>query len=108
LYQRLQDENRLRYASWWLDPAYRYNDIPFTPARLTPEQITEHCVAARRRFYSLPSIVQRGFSSANFGNAFMWRNFWPINLMHRADVGGRNGYPLGDETWQGTLLEATR
>jgi radical SAM superfamily enzyme YgiQ (UPF0313 family) len=108
LYQRLQDEGRLRYDAWWLNPAYRYNDVPFTPARLTPEQITEHCVAARRRFYGLPSIVRRGFAAPNTGNAFMWRNYWPINLMHRTDVGGRNGYPLGDETWQGTLLEAVR
>ncbi|MDR1968981.1 MAG: B12-binding domain-containing radical SAM protein [Burkholderiaceae bacterium] len=108
LYQRLQGEGRLLYQAWWLDAAYRYNEVPFTPARLTPSQITEHCVAARRRFYGLPSIVRRGLSPSNRGNAFMWRNYWPINLMHRADIGGRNGYPLGDETWQGTLLEAAR
>jgi hypothetical protein len=28
--------------------------------------------------------------------------------MHRADVSNRNGYPLGDESWQGKLLEADR
>jgi radical SAM superfamily enzyme YgiQ (UPF0313 family) len=108
LYRRLQDEGRLRYKAWWLDAAYRYNEIPFTPARLTPRQITEYCVAARRRFYDLSSIVRRGLSPSNFDNAFMWRNYWPINLMHRADISGRDGYPLGDEAWQGTLLEATR
>ena len=108
LYQRLRDEGRLRYDAWWLDPAYRYNDVPFTPVGLTPRQITEHCVAARRRFYGWPSIVRRGLAPANFGNAFMWRNYWPINLMHRVDIGGRNGYPLGDESWQGPLLEAAR
>jgi radical SAM superfamily enzyme YgiQ (UPF0313 family) len=108
LYQRLQSEGRLHYDAWWLDAAYRYNDVPFTPARLTPDQITEHCVAARRRFYGLPSIVRRGLSPSNFGNAFMWRNYWPINLMHRGDISGRNGYPLGDESWTGPLLEATR
>jgi len=26
--------------------------------------------------------------------------------MHRTDISKRNGYPLGDETWQGQLLEA--
>jgi radical SAM superfamily enzyme YgiQ (UPF0313 family) len=108
LYQRLKTEGRLRYDAWWFDPAYRYNDVPFIPAHLRPEEITEHCVRARRRFYSLTSIVRRGMAPINRGNAFIWRNFWSINLMHRWDVGGRNGYPLGDENWQGELLEAVR
>jgi radical SAM superfamily enzyme YgiQ (UPF0313 family) len=108
LYRRLRDEGRLRYDAWWLDPAYRYNEVPFTPAHLTPRQITEHCIAARRRFYSWPSILRRGLSPSNFGNAFMWRNYWPLNLMHRVDISGRDGYPLGDEAWGGPLLEATR
>ena len=29
-----------------------------------------------------------------------------INSMHRADVDGRNHYPLGDEAWPGSLLRA--
>ncbi|MDR2187829.1 MAG: radical SAM protein [Azonexus sp.] len=112
LYQRLAGQGRLRYDAWWLDPAYRYNEVPFTPASLTPGQITEHCIAARRRFYSWPSILSRGLDrAANFGaafNGFKWRNYWPINLMHRTDITGRDGYPLGDETWPGELLEAAR
>jgi hypothetical protein len=36
----------------------------------------------------------------------MFRNFFPINLMHRNEVSQRNGYPLGDEIWTGELLEA--
>jgi len=35
----------------------------------------------------------------------MLRHFFPINAMHRGDISARNGYPLGDETWRGTLLE---
>lgn len=108
LYQRLQTEGRLRFDAWWLDPAYRYNDLPFTPASMTPQQITESCVAARRRFYNLSSITRRGLAAVNRSNFFMWRNYWLINLMHRTDVGGRNGYPLGDESWQGHLIEATQ
>jgi hypothetical protein len=38
----------------------------------------------------------------------MFRNFFPINYMHKADVSNRNGYPLGDESWQGSLLEANQ
>ncbi|GHS86352.1 B12-binding domain-containing radical SAM protein [Campylobacterota bacterium] len=108
LYQRLERERRLRYDAWWLDEGYRYNAVPFLPAHLTPEAITDNCVRARRRFYGLASIVRRGFAPINRGNGFIWRNFWSINLLQRWDVSGRNGYPLGDETWHGELIEAVR
>lgn len=108
LYDRLKREKRLRFDAWWLDEAYRYNDLPFFPQRLAPEDVTRLCVESRRRFYSWPSIVKRGFDRANRQDPFMFRNFFPINAMHRADVSNRNGYPLGDENWVGPLLEAQR
>jgi hypothetical protein len=36
----------------------------------------------------------------------MAANFLAINAMHQIDVAGRNGLPLGDETWTGPLLPA--
>jgi hypothetical protein len=36
----------------------------------------------------------------------MMLNFLIINAMHQRDVEGRNGLPLGDESWRGTLLPA--
>jgi len=106
LYERLKQEGRLRMPAWWLDERYRYNDVPFTPRSLAPEELTRLCVQARRRFYSWGSIIKRGMAPTNRSNAFMFRNFFPINAMHRTDIDGRNGYPLGDETWQGQLIEA--
>lgn len=108
LYRRLEQEGRLRYPAWWLDPDYRYNHLPFHPRGLAPDEVTRLCLQARHRFYGWGSILQRGLARPNRDNAFMWRNFLPINLMHRADIGRRDGHPLGDETWQGTLLEASR
>ena len=108
LYARLQQEGRLRFDHWWLDDGYRYNDLPFHPVKLAHDEVTRLCVQARRRFYSWPSILRRGLEASNCSNAFMFRNYLPINLMHRADVNRRNGYPLGDANWQGTLLPATR
>ena len=105
LYERLKQEGRLRMPAWWLDERYRYNDVPFTPRSLAPEELTRLCVQARRRFYSWGSIIKRGMAPTNRSNAFMFRNFFPINAMHRTDIDGRNGYPLGDETWQGPLIE---
>ena len=107
LYRKLEEQGRLRFAAWWLDPAYRYNDVPFVPKQLSPQDVTRLCVKARREFYSWKSILKRGFGRANRSDAFMFRNFFPINAMHRTDVSKRNGYPLGDEAWSGTLLEAS-
>lgn len=103
LYKRLQQENRLRYEHWWLDDNYRYNEVPFYPTQLTPEQVTTGCVGARRDFYSWRSIFKRSWK--NRSDFFMFRNFFPINVLHRNEISSRNGYPLGDETWQGKLLE---
>ena len=107
LYAKLEAQGRLRYEHWWLDERYRYNDVPFLPGQLAPDEVTRLCVEARRRFYSWRSIVKRGFARPNRSDAFMFRNFFPINLLHRAEVSQRNGYPLGDERWTGTLLEAS-
>jgi hypothetical protein len=73
---------------------------------MSPESLEEHCVAARRAFYSWPSIARRSVDAVNRDNAFMFRNFFLINAMHRADVSGRNHYPLGDEAWSGPLITA--
>jgi radical SAM superfamily enzyme YgiQ (UPF0313 family) len=106
LYARLQAEGRLLYEKWWLDERYSYNRIPFQPHGMTPELLQNNCLEARRNFYSWPSIIQRGFDRVNRSDWFMWRNFYLINGMHRNDVSMRDHYPLGDESWQGTLLNA--
>ena len=108
LYKRLQAEHRLLYDAWWLNDLYRYNDVPFKTNLLRPEDITRLCVQSRQRFYSLPSIVKRGLASINRSDWFMFRNFFPINIMHGNEINKRNGYPLGDEAWAGTLLLAEK
>ena len=106
LYRRLEAEGRLLYESWWLDERYSYNKIPFRPLGMEPETLRQHCIEARRKFYSWPSIVKRGWDAVNRCDWFMWRNFYLINGMHRNDVSLRDHYPLGDEAWRGELLQA--
>ncbi|MFM2057476.1 MAG: hypothetical protein RLY71_1861 [Pseudomonadota bacterium] len=103
LYARLAQEGRLRYPAWWLDPAYRYNTLPFTPHSMSAEAVSAGCVAARRRFYSWQSILRR--SRQHWGDAFVWRNFFVVNAMHRNEISQRDGHPLGDTRWRGPLLE---
>ncbi len=105
LYQRLEQEGRLLYESWWMDKHYSYNGLPFSPQGMKADEVQELCVETRRSFYSLSNIMHRGFSPTNRADGFMFRNFFPINLMHRAEIGRRNHYPLGDAGWQGEFLE---
>jgi radical SAM superfamily enzyme YgiQ (UPF0313 family) len=65
LYTRLEEEGRLLYDRWWLDPSYGYNMLPFQPARMTPEEVERGCVEARGEFYRWRSILRRGFKGAN-------------------------------------------
>ncbi len=106
LYDRLADQGRLLYERWWLDERYRYNAIPFRPASMPPEELARRCVEARRRFYSWASITRRGLARPNRGGWFMWRNFFLINAMHRAEVSQRDGHPLGVQQWPGPFLNA--
>lgn len=109
LYKRLQDEERLIYDAWWLDSRYRYNEIPFTPKGMSPQQLEEGCLSARQHFYSWSSIFGRFRSHALLRKgARMAFNFWLINAMHQKDVVGRSGMPLGDANDTRTLLEVER
>lgn len=108
LYKELEKKGRLIFEQWWLDDNYRYNDLPFEPKQLAPEDVTRLCVESRRKFYSFGSILKRATARSNRSDGFMLRNYFPINFMHRRDVSSRNGYPLGDENWQGTLLKVQR
>lgn len=106
LYKRLQDEGRLLYDAWWLDEKYSYNRIPFQPKHMSPEELQRRCVEARASFYSVPSILRRSMDPVNRSDFFMWRNFFVINQLHRADVSLRDYYPLGDAAWKGELILA--
>ncbi len=106
LYERLEREGRLLYDRWWLDGRYSYNRIPFRPAGIAPHVLQGCCIGARRRFYSLGSIMRRGFASVNRADPFMFRNFFLLNWMHRMEVSKRNHFPLGDMDWMGPLIKA--
>lgn len=105
LYDRLAAEGRLRYEHWWLDDAYTYNEIPFHPARMGHEELRQACLQVRRRFYGLPGTLKRALHPANRSDWTLALNFLPINFMHLAEIGKRDGHPLGDTSWRGPWLE---
>jgi radical SAM superfamily enzyme YgiQ (UPF0313 family) len=108
LYERLEREERLLFDKWWLDPRYRYGMVPFAPKGMTAEAVASRCIDARRAFYSAGSIAARSFDRVNAGSVFMWTNFFVINGLMRREVLERRDFPLGDEAWDGELLETDR
>jgi radical SAM superfamily enzyme YgiQ (UPF0313 family) len=106
LYERLRSEGRMRYDPWWLNDRYRYGMIPFQPAAMSPDELQHACSRARREFYSWSSITRRSLHRVNYRDPRMWMHYWLINAMHHWDTEGRDGLPLGDETWTGTLLKS--
>ena len=95
LYRRLEAEGRLLYDEWWMDPRYTYNDVPFRPLRLEPEELRRLCLRIRREFYSLGSIARRMADPVNRSSAFMIRMFPVVNFMIRGEILQRDGLPLG-------------
>lgn len=107
LYERLQQENRLLYDRWWLDPGYRYGMVPFAPRGMTAEQVKQRCIEARQSFYGIPSIFRRSLDfQVNSSGLFMWAQFFSINLLFRSEVLKRKDFPLGDESYTAPLIKA--
>lgn len=96
LHARLEQEGRLFSPAWWLDPAYRFGMVPFAPLNMSAHELTEKCQDLRRRFYSLRRILAR-CNRWNCGGGYLGRNFLPVNLLQRFEVGRRTGFPLGRE-----------
>jgi len=108
LYQRLASEGRLLHEAWWLDEAYRYNQVPFRPAGMAPEELRRLCLDTRRRFYGWNSTLRRAMHPSNRQDLRFLTWFFIMNGLHRLEIGLRDGLPLGDGAWRGQLLEATR
>jgi radical SAM superfamily enzyme YgiQ (UPF0313 family) len=96
LYRRLKASDLLLFDRWWLEPSYQFGDIAFRPARLSPEKLSATCLTFRKKFYSFPSLVRRGFDfRANSRGPFKFFLFWAQGLVGRRDIDLRQGLPLG-------------
>jgi radical SAM superfamily enzyme YgiQ (UPF0313 family) len=101
LYRRLAAEGRLLREEWWLDPRYCYNTVAFRPRHFSPDELRQCCLAARRRFFSWPNMLRRSAAAGS-----KQRDFWTVNLLHRGELGLRDGHPLGDQGCAAPLVSA--
>ncbi|MBF0546299.1 MAG: B12-binding domain-containing radical SAM protein [Candidatus Riflebacteria bacterium] len=96
LYAKLQAENRLISDAWWLDSDFRFGKSPFKPTGFTIDELAELCRRYRRKFYSLRSIIKRGFDlKANMQNFSTAALFFSQNYFGRREVDEKFGLPLG-------------
>ncbi len=108
LYDRLQGQGRLINDPWWLDQDYRFNQLAFRPASMSPAEVREQCLWARRRFYGLTSTLRRARYPSNRQDWTFLKAFFSLNILHRFEVGRRDDLPLGDPSFEGPILEAER
>ena len=107
LYDRLCQEGRLTREAWWLDPTYRYGDAIFSPRGMSPRELSEGPMRARRAFYGWRSIASRALRGAP-----MWRSPYKIgtmllaNWISRREITRKQGRPLADDMRAGRA-EAT-
>ncbi len=100
LYHQFVRERRMKNNKWWLDPKFRFGEVPFRPKQMTAEQLQEQCIKARRTFYGFRAIASRGFSNivGNCGSVAKVSAFAYINALLRREIGEKDGLPLGNET----------
>ena len=96
LYRRLQEEGRLLSPKWWLDPAGRVGDVVFRPKKVSPHELQQMCLEARRRFYGWGSILSRLLDArANCRSPLMAGVYLGLNVSAHFDIDLRQGLRLG-------------
>jgi len=103
LYNRLEKENKLRFAKWWLDDNYTYGQVPFK-SNINYKLIEKECRRIRQEFYGIRSILYRMTSLTNIFPLFMFLVYLFINTLLRKDTIQRKGFPLGDSSYTGEIL----
>lgn len=96
-YRKLEQEGRLLYdGKWWLHPEYRFNSAAYTPARMSADELTAACHAARTRFNSLPSLLSRfADPQTHLRSAARMAAYWYYTLIFRKELYKKHGMRFG-------------
>jgi len=98
MYHQFLKEGRLLQEKWWLDPDYRFGQVPFQPKNMTPEELHQGCLDARRKFYGARSTTERLLHNlpGNGNSLSKIAAYLSVNGMLRREVSQKNGLPLGN------------
>ncbi|MCK5689693.1 B12-binding domain-containing radical SAM protein [Myxococcota bacterium] len=100
LYKRLQEEGRLRFKRWWLEPDYTFGTIAFEPKHMGPDELYSRLVAMRQEFFSYKNIFKRSLDPANNKDPFTLWMHYTVNVMLRGELEQKWSLPVGDRTVQ--------
>ncbi len=78
IYDELKSENRLTTSDW---KYYDHNTVVFKPKNMTPYELQMGKINARKKFYSVPSVLRR--LSGNLYNPTL---YLPLNYGHMKQV----------------------
>jgi radical SAM superfamily enzyme YgiQ (UPF0313 family) len=96
LYRRLFREGRLSRPRWWLDPDYRYGQVPFHPRGMSAEELAAGCWRARTEFNRWANIARRAVDlRANLRDPRNALTFLAANVVSRREISRKQGLPLG-------------
>jgi radical SAM superfamily enzyme YgiQ (UPF0313 family) len=97
LYDELKREGRLIHERWWLTPGVSFGDVVFRPARMSAQELTDGCFAARRRFFSTRSILARaGNWRVHCRSPLSAFRYFSINVLVGGGARRRQGLPIGE------------
>ena len=106
LYKRFEEEGRLIYKKWWLDPNYRYGDTVFTPRGMCPEELANGCLKTRMEFNKISSIMKRLIrGKSNHKSILNAGIFLGSNLISKIEIKKKQGAILGDNSLLGQVGE---
>ena len=96
LYERLAKEGRLTSSKWWLSDQYHFGDVAYQVKGMSGEELSNLCLAYRRRFYSPSSVVRRLLNwRVNARSLSRLILFLTLNSLSRNDVSDRSKLRLG-------------
>ena len=96
LYRRLLNEHRLIREKWWMDEQFKYGDLVFEPAKITPLELKILCDMAKAKFYSYRSILYRAYKNrVNRKSLSQLLLFLIVNLFSRTEMRRRRNRSLG-------------
>lgn len=87
LYNELEIKGKMRYDKWWLSNDYYFGEVPFDPENMASKTVEERCLSARKKFYSIPSILKRAMDrQCNFASLRNILTYIQINQLLRKEV----------------------
>ncbi|MBI4867128.1 MAG: radical SAM protein [Candidatus Wallbacteria bacterium] len=96
LLERLRGQGRMLWDRWWLADDYTYGHATFRPRMMEPEELTAGCFRARKRFYTLGSIVRRALEPrTNLASFHRLGLHMMMNLISRREISIKQNASLG-------------